>query len=193
MANVHKYSFDNLSRIGDDLCGITERDLQNQQFGTYSTTNFFSQYCGMKKPIDFATSQPNVFFKGGYGNCGAGGCNIQDNSNLKIGTIQTRTKCKLSLHERPFTTVPYLGRGPSRPVIESRLQQGGYSGNKKSCKTVTEKSFNYDQAPLLPSVAESIQNPHNLVEGVAAEGWIRGGLPSRELTRDSDYISRKTA
>lgn len=194
MASVHKYTFDNLSRIGDDLCGITERDLQNQQFGTYSTTNYFEKFCGMKKPIAFATSQPNVFYNGGYGNyCGAGGCNIQEGSDLQIGSIQTRSKCRISLYERPFATVPYLGRGPSRPVIESRLQQGGYSGNKKSCKTVTEKSFNYDQTPLLPSVAASIQNPHNLVEGVAAEGWIRGGLPSRELTRDADYIKRKTA
>ena len=194
MASVHKYTFDNLSRIGADLCGITERDLQNQQFGTYSTTNYFEKFCGMKKPIAFATSQPNVFYNGGYGNyCGAGGCNIQEGSDLQIGSIQTRSKCRISLYERPFATVPYLGRGPSRPVIESRLQQGGYSGNKKSCKTVTEKSFNYDQTPLLPSVAASIQNPHNLVEGVAAEGWIRGGLPSRELTRDADYIKRKTA
>ena len=154
MASVHKYTFDNLSRIGDDLCGITERDLQNQQFGTYSTTNYFEKYCGMKKPIAFATSQPNVFYNGGYGNyCGAGGCNIQEGSDLQIGSIQTRSKCRISLYERPFATVPYLGRGPSRPVIESRLQQGGYSGNKKSCKTVTEKSFNYDQTTLLPSVA----------------------------------------
>ena len=30
MASVHNFTFDKLSRIGDDLCGITERDLQNQ-------------------------------------------------------------------------------------------------------------------------------------------------------------------
>ena len=39
MASVHNFTFDKLSRIGDDLCGITERDLQNQQFGSYGTTN----------------------------------------------------------------------------------------------------------------------------------------------------------
>ena len=46
--------------------------------------------------------------------------------------------------------------------------------------------------PLLPSVQATIQNPHNLVEGVAAAGWIRGGLPSRELTRDQDFLERHT-
>ena len=195
MTTTYNYIFNNLSRIGDDNCGVTARDTQNSNIGSYNTTNYFLSQCGMKKPIDFATKQPGIFYSGGPGNSnsGAGGCNIGSDSSLKIGSVQTHPKCRISLYERPFATVPYLGRGPSRPVIESRLQQGGYSGNKKSCKTVTEKSFNFDQTPLLPSIAASIQNPHNLVEGVAAEGWIRGGLPSRDLTRDTDYIKRKTA
>ena len=56
---------------------------------------------------------------------------------------------------------------------------------------ITEKSFqNYTTTPLVPTLQATIQNPANLVEGVAANGWIRGGLPSREITRDQDYISR---
>jgi len=39
---------------------------------------------------------------------------------------------------------------------------------------------------MLPSLANSINNPANLVEGVAVNGWIRGGLPSRELIRDEE-------
>ena len=74
----------------------------------------------MKKPIDFATQQPNVFYNGGAGICGAGGCNIQSDSKLRIGTIQTHPKCKISLQQRPFATVPYLGRGPPRPILEAR-------------------------------------------------------------------------
>ena len=30
MTSVHNFTFDKLSRIGDDLCGINERDLQNK-------------------------------------------------------------------------------------------------------------------------------------------------------------------
>ena len=191
MASVYNYSFNNLTRIGDDTCGITARDSQNNAIGSYNTTNYFSNWCGMKKPIDFATQQPNVFYNGGPGICGAGGCNIQSDSKLRIGTIQTNPKCKISLQQRPFATVPYLGRGPPRPILEARLQQGAMINDTKSCKTITESSFkNYSRTPLIPSVANTIQNPHNLVEGVAAEGWIRGGLPSRELTRDQDYLER---
>ena len=192
MANVSSYRFDNLTRIGQDPCGITAREAQNTAFGSYSTTNYFLKWCGMKQPIDFATEQPAIFYNGGFGNyCGAGGCNINSDSNLKIGSIQTHPKCRISLYERPFITVPYLGRGPPRPVLEARLQQGITINDTKSCKTITEKSFDpYLIVPLIPSVAATIQNPANLVEGVAAKGWIRGGLPSRELTRDQDYLQR---
>jgi len=192
MARVSNYTFHNLSRIGNDSCGISGRDAQNNEFGTYTTTNYFANWCGMKKPIELATSQPDVNFKGGFGTCGAGGCNINTDSKLKMGSIQTHPKCRISLYQRPFATVPYLGRGPPRPVIESHVQQGGYIAEPKSCKTITEKSFQqYTQTPLVPTLAATVQNPANLVEGVAAEGWIRGGLPSREITRDQDYMQRR--
>jgi len=45
---------------------------------------------------------------------------------------------------------------------------------------------------LIPSVQERITNPAYCVEGAASEGWIRGGVPSRELTRDRDYYAAHT-
>ena len=191
MASLHTYTFDNLSRLGDDVCALSERDMQNNNFGSYLTKNYFEKYCGMEQPIAFATKQPNVFYKGGYGHVGAGGCNVDNDSNLRIGTIQTNPKCRISLNERPFKTVPFLGRGRPQPVKESKLQQGEYMGDKKSCKKNTEKSFGVEKVDLVPSLQETIQNPSNLIEGVANKGWIRGGIPSREITRDNDYFQRK--
>jgi hypothetical protein len=192
MASVYNYTFDSLTRLGDDSCYVSERTKQNSQFGSYNTTNFFSQNCGLKKPLDFATSMPNVFVNGGFGNSGAGGCNINSDSKLKIGTIQTNPKCRISLLTRPFLSVPYLGRGPSNPILESQIQQGDFITNKKSCNTTTEQShIDYRHYPLIPSLQASVTNPSNLVEGVAAEGWIKGGLPTRELIRDSDYMQSR--
>ena len=68
--------------------------------------------------------------------------------------------------------------------------QGASILDKKSCKTITEKQLVNRDDDLVPSLKSTIQNPANLVEGVAANGWIRGGLPSRELTRDMDYFKR---
>jgi len=28
-----------------------------------------------------------------------------------------------------------------------------------------------------------------LIEGVAADGWVRGGIPSREMSREKAYAS----
>jgi hypothetical protein len=191
MASLYNYTFDNITRIGDDVCALSERDMQNNNFGTYITKNYFEKFCGMKQPISFATKQPNVFYKGGYGVMGAGGCNVDSDSNLRIGSIQTNPKCRIDLTERPFKTVPFLGRGRPQPVKESRLQQGDYVGDKKSCKNVMEKSFRTTEVDLVPSLRETIQNPDNLIEDSADKGWIRGGIPSREITRDNDYFNRK--
>ena len=186
-AYTKDFTFNSLSRIGDDSCGLNQRNIQNVSQANYSLTNYFAQDCGMKRPIEFATSQPNINFSGSH-QVGLGGCNIDANSDLLIGTINTNPKCRISLYERPFKTVPFLGRGSSNPVLESHIQQGDMIQNKKSINTTTEQSYiPYLNYPLLPSIENSITNPANLVEGVAADGWIRGGVPSRELQKDKDY------
>lgn len=81
-----------------------------------------------------------------------------------------------------------MGRGMNNPVLESQIQQGDYALNKKSINPLSEISYvPYYNTPMIPSLEATITNPANLVEGVAAEGWIRGGLPSRELIRDKEY------
>ena len=79
MANVSSYTFDNMSRIGNDQCCISQTDIQNVASCNYSTQNYFAADCSMKNPIELATSQPGIMYNGGY-NSGAGGCNINDSS-----------------------------------------------------------------------------------------------------------------
>jgi hypothetical protein len=179
--------FDQITRIGDDSCGLSQRNIQNVKAGNYMLSNYRSDECGMKKPLDLATSQPNVFLNGGY-HIGPGGCNIDDSSKLLIGNFPPKAKCRISLLQRPFATVPFLGRGESNPILESQIQQGDMITNKKSISTVTEQNFApYKQYPLLPEISATINNAANLVEEVADNGWIRGGLPSREYARDKEY------
>jgi len=189
MANVSSYTFDNMARIGNDSCAIDQNTIQNIGYCNYMLENYFSKDCSMKKPIDLATTQPGIFYNGGH-NVGAGGCNIDQNSNLLIGTIQTHPKCRIDLFQRPFATVPYLGRGSTNPVMESQIQQGETNVNKRTVNNLSEKSYmKYHHTPLLSSVKDKMTNPAYCVEGVASEGWIRGGVPSRELTRDGDYFN----
>ncbi len=70
--------------------------------------------------------------------------------------------------------------------MESKLQQGDAVSNRKSITTTSETShIKYRHTPMIPSIESTVTNPANLIEDSAAEGWIRGGLPSRELAKDN--------
>jgi hypothetical protein len=190
MANISSYTFQNLSRIGLDNCNVSQTDMQNVASCNYLTQNYFAADCSMKNVQALATTQPGIMYNGGF-NSGAGGCNIDDSSNLQIGTIQTHPKARIDLFQRPFATVPFLGRGSVNPVMESQIQQGEQLVNKRSVNNLSEKSYiKYHQTPLLPAVRERMNT--SKIETDASEGWIRGGVPSRELTRDGDFFNKHT-
>jgi hypothetical protein len=189
MATIKDYVFDKMTRIGNDTCGLSQMNVQNINAGNYMVQNFFSSDCTMARPIEFATSQPGIFYEGGH-QTGAGGCNIDINSKLLNGSIGTHPRCKISLNERPFITVPYLGRGECNPLLESKLIQGDMTINKRSVNLLSEQCYSsYLNYPLIPSIASTVTNPSNLVEGVASDGWVRGGIPSREMSREKAYAS----
>jgi len=189
MASTYDYKFYQTSRLGDDKCDQSQHTLQNAQASTYMLDNF-RPACPMNNAVDFATSQLNVNFTGSH-TVGINGCNIDENSELTLRDI-SRPKCRISLLQRPFVTVPFLGRGKSNAVLESQIQQGDLANNRKSAYPSSEFSYApYALTPLVPSLESTISNPANLIEGVAADGWIRGGLPSRELARDKEYSNNK--
>ncbi len=178
------YTFDNISRIGDDRCFIDQNTIQNVASCSYMTQNYFGADCSMRNPIALATSQPGVMYKGGH-LLGSGGCNVDQSTQLMYGSEWTRWKGHIDLYQRPFATVPFLGRGAVNPVVESQMLQGEQIFQRKSTDPTSEHSFlTYQTIPLLPEIEHHLTNPANYVEGVAHEGWIRGGLPSREVTRD---------
>lgn len=178
------YIFDNLSRIGNDNIDVSQRNVQNLNLANYNLLNYFAADCTMSRPIDFATSQPNVFFNGSH-QVGIGGCNIDTNSKLTIGSENTYNKDKLSLNERPYKTVPFLGRGKVNPILESQLMQGDNFTNRRSVNMLSEQCYMaYSNTPLLPVLEATLNNSANFIEGVAVDGWVRGGVPARQLVRD---------
>jgi len=193
MATYSGYTFDNMSRLGLDSCCIDQDTIQDVASCNYMTQNYFASDCTMKNVKSLATSQPGIMYNGGY-NSGAGGCNIDTNSKLMIGTIQTHPRCRIDLFQRPFATVPYLGRGSVNPIIESQIQQGEQLVNKRSVNNLSEKSFiKYHHTPLLPAIKAKMDNSSSKIENDASDGWIRGGIPSRELTRDADYFNKHSS
>jgi hypothetical protein len=181
------YTFDEMSRIGNDACYQDQTTIQNVNFCNYTLQNYFAKDCYMSNTIHMATSQPCVNYSG-VSSVGQSGCLVDQNSKLLFGdSLQTSNpKSKIDLTPRPYITVPFLGRGSVDPILESQLVQGEYLTNRRSLNKLSEQNYaKYLNTPLIPSVKNRVANASFCIEGDASEGWIRGGLPSRELTRDS--------
>jgi hypothetical protein len=91
MAYVSDFTFNGMSRIGNDSCSQDINSIQNSQACSYTLQNYFAQDCDMKKATALATTQPGINYAGGFG-MGAGGCNVDNSSKLLIGGIQTNPK-----------------------------------------------------------------------------------------------------
>ncbi len=181
---VQDYTFYKIDHIEDDAACKTQRTLQNTQYSNYMTTNYFSEFPSDSQ-IQFATSQPAIVPNGTSGGSGVGK-NIDSDTFLLLKTEQERSLGRLSLMERPFTTVPYLGRGSVDPTLESQLMQGEIVSDKKSVSTIMGQSFmGYTLYPTSNEMNEHVSNPKFTVEESALKGWTRGGFPSRDMSDDA--------
>jgi hypothetical protein len=106
---------------------------------------------------------------------------IDVESKLLNKSESERAAEKLQLFQRPFATVPYLGRGGGDPTLESQLQQGQMIRDLKSVATVSEQPYiDYQTYPLRDDLRSQMTNPANSVEEVAMNGWVRGGSSARQ-------------
>ena len=48
----------------------------------------------------------------------------------------------------------------------------------------------YRFTPLVPSLSRTIQNPKNLIIEEANDKYVRGGVASRQLIRDKNYLKK---
>jgi hypothetical protein len=164
------FIFNRLGRIGDDDTDMTQRTLQNGRYSNLVLTNYFRQNVSNDQ-IDFVTSYPSLSYTGVMGP-GIAGSVIDQESHLLYGPEQERPLDKLQLFQRPFLTVPYLGRGSCDPNIESQLLQGETVSGKKSVSTVVEKNLS-----RLPT--NELSSRQVYVEEMALGGWSRGGADTR--------------
>jgi len=185
---VQPYTFYNVDHLVDDPTCQTQRTVQNTHYANYVTSNYFSEFPSDGQ-IQFATAQPAIVPSGTTLGNGAGK-NVDTDTFLLLKTDQERSLGKLSLMERPFVTVPYLGRGSVDPTLESQLMQGETVLDKKSVSTIMAQSFmGYTLYPTSSEMNEHVSNPKFTVEESAMQGWTRGGYPSRDLS-DDPYLCK---
>jgi hypothetical protein len=189
MSSVSSYLFNNADRIGSDSTDLSQRNVSNTRFANHTLSNYFSDKTS-DSHIQFATKQQAVMFSGITHGNGLHGSVVDAESILKLKTEQEHAIEKLQLFQRPFATVPYLGRGSCDPTIESQLLMGEMVSDKKSASTIMDKSFSqYALYPTDQKMEERVKNPANTVEEAALDGWVRGGMTTRDMSTDD--IMRK--
>lgn len=187
MSSMSNYMFNNLGRLDADPTDKSQHNLQNVRFANYQLSSYFSDTL-LNSHLQFATAQPAMMVDGSIGAAGISPAIIDIDSSLLIKNEQERPLDKLQLSQRPFLTVPYLGRGSCDPSLESQLQQGELSSDKKSVSTIMEKSFmGYTIYPSDDNMAAHATNPVYTVEESALSGWTRGGSSSREMYTNENF------
>jgi len=187
MNTISNFMFNNLGRIDSDTTDKSQHNLQNIRFANYQLSSYFSETLS-NSHIQFATSQLGMMVDGSIGAAGFSPAIVDTDSSLIINKEQERSLDKLVLSQRPFLTVPYLGRGSCDPSLESKLQQGEIVSDKKSVSTIMNKSFmGYTLYPTDDNMTNHVNNPSFTVEEAALDGWVRGGSSTRDIYTDANF------
>jgi len=150
--------FDNMGRIHNDSTDQSQKNVFNTRFANYMLSDYFSTQSNHES-VNFATNQPNIMMSGTALGHGINGSVVDTESLLKMKGDNERPLEKLQLVQRPFLTVPYLGRGSCDPTLESQLIQGELVRDHKSVTTVMDKSFQpYTFYPTDSNMEEHVQN-----------------------------------
>lgn len=189
MSYQHSYSFNNLTGMKSDAIDKTQVEIQNTRFGDYLVTNHFSDN-NSQGTVDFALSQPGFLIH----NIRPAPFAIDDESKIFLEESQLdRPFEKLQLFQRPFATIPYMGRGGGDADIEFQLKQGELEDKHKSINPTFEMpAFDLDNYPMQDDLKDYIGKPENSIEDLALEGWKRGGVSARENGIQLSNLPRPT-
>ncbi len=183
------YAFFQQGRQDSDPADMTQRNIDNTKYSSYTL------YGGTdsRNYVQFATQQPGMIPSGVAHGRGLSGLSVDFDSALLHGATDERNRDgRTQLHQRPFATVPYLGRGAPNPVIESQLQQGENVHGLKSVSTIMEQSFmGYSMYPTDANMRDKVNDPKHTIEEYAQTGWQRGGIDTRITTDDLRYYQNK--
>ena len=180
------------TRLIYDACYNNQNRNQSTYPGDYSISNYHSCKCKIPEVKKLALEQPGyagLQFKDGFGWTSMLGCNIDEDSRLRNAKNLTNLRCINQLSERPYKTVPYMGRGVGNPCQESMLVPGEDTYQEKPCNNLSGRDLtDYRLTPMVPCLKKSIQNEKHIIE--EENGWVRSGVPSRQLIRNRDYLEK---
>ena len=183
-------TFKEASLISDNLL-VQLDNKQAQAPGNYHLDNQNSCECGLKEARSIQTSQPGIHLKGGVGWSGENGCLVDTDSNLRQNTeILTNRRVINQLTTRLSSTTPNYSKGYYDVDTESIIRPGDFASDQKPCIGTTEASFGNYFTPMIPKLKTEVQDHRHIIPEDSKGDWVRGGLPTRQMVRNADYLRR---
>lgn len=168
-----------MTKLCEDECFRSEKNMQNEKFGKYRLQTFNDRCMSGKKSQKLCLEQPRLTSKDGYG---WNRCDIDIDSQLRNADSLTNKRCIHHLIARSHSTTPFLARGNGNLCLEKDLLAGKLTNFGRVQNNMSPCLNRF--TPQIPSVRKNVQNVHNLIPEMNNSQWRRGGLPSRQTFRD---------
>ena len=92
--------------------------------------------------------------------------------------------------ERLFLTTPNLKKGKFNVDLETVLINSDSTTDQKPCGALSGVSIGNYFTPMISKLSEEIQDTNHIIPEDSKSDWLRGGLPTRQIVRNADYLRR---
>ena len=189
----YEFSLEKKASLKSDPASINLEIEQSFGPGNYHLDNMYGCDCKLEKAREVQLSQPNVNFNGGKGWMGEEGCTIDTDSKLRIGEDgNEKLTNKNLIHQFPnLMNQGFFGKGEYKVDDESMIRESDMTTEQRPCNALSgSTTLPYSITPMLAKLEEEVQDPKNLIPEDSMDSWVRGGLPTRQIVRNLDYMKR---
>ena len=190
-ANAKEFNLFTKASLLSDPIAVDLDIIQSQGPGYYTMENMFGCGCELKDARAVQLSQPVINFEGGKGWIGEKGCLVDTDSELREDSDKlTNKKYIHQLTERPHLTTANLQKGYHNVDVESVIRVGIDAGDDRACNSLSGVTIGNYFTPMIPKLQDEVQNIKHIIPEDSMQSWVRGGLPSRQMQRNQDYLRR---
>ena len=180
------FVIDTRTKLKDDVCNENGDNKHNNNINDYMLSNYASCDCNLGNILKTSTNNRGTIIKDGYG---ISNCNVNKDSTLRQSQVDRHYKSDLQLFPRPYLTTPSTISGQFKPNLESKLINAQPIKKHRQMQYVNQNNI---FTPLVPNLQKNVQNPIHIIQQDVSENWIRGGIPSRDYVKYTDYMTRSS-
>ena len=179
------------SSLFNDPSTANLRNIQSVGPASYQLDNMYGCGCGLKDARKVQLSQAAINFEGGKGWIGEKGCLVDNDTKLRQNDDRLTDKRYINqLTERPYLTTGNLIKGYYNVDVESVIRPGIRGTDDRPCNSLSGVTIGNYFTPMIPKLQEEVQNEKHIIPEDSMQSWVRGGLPTRQMARNEDYLRR---